>query len=259
VGLSAAAHVVLALVIAAVPRAPDQQSPPVALRPAEHVAYMEVSAWPAADAIRAADGAKVASTPAAAPNASAIGTAHPAAEANRPAVTADSGAVGDVTPTVDGVETAPPTVAAGPGGRTTAARLSPEYGDPRLVAPPPSSRAALGNAARFETEFRARWRGFRDSIQHEMDRERLAASWTWKDPTGRAWGVRDGELFINGQRIMAMETYGERDQDRATRMRTTARREIARQAEDIERDRHLQERGRAIRTRSNHERAGARP
>ncbi len=106
---------------------------------------------------------------------------------------------------------------------------------------------------------RRRWRIFRDSIQHDMDRERLAASWTWKDPGGRVWGVRDGALFIDGQRVMAMEMYGERDQDRATRARTTARREIARQAEDIERDRYLQERGRAIRTRANQEHGGARP
>jgi hypothetical protein len=144
------------------------------------------------------------------------------------------------------------------GGRTTAARLHPEYGDPRLAAPPARSVSALGDAARFETEFRTRWRAFRDSIQHDIDRERLAADWTWKDPTGRAWGVRNGELFIDGQRTIAMEMYGERDQARAARMQATARREIGRQAEDIERDRYLQ-RNRAPRSRPSRDRGEARP
>jgi hypothetical protein len=100
---------------------------------------------------------------------------------------------------------------------------------------------------------------FRDSIQHDLDRERLATTWTWKDPTGRAWSVRNGEVFIDGRRVMAMEMYGERDQARAARLQATARREIARQAEDIERDRYLQERGRAMRTRANQDRGGSRP
>ena len=256
-GLSAAAHGVLALVIAVAPRSPDRQPPP-ATRPVEHVAYMEVSAWP--DAVPVAAGARVESTPAVAPDVSPASAVRPARDADRPAVAADSGgAAGPAPLTLPGVEAAPPAVVDGGGGRTRAARLRPEYGDPRLAAPPTRSESALADAARFEAEFRARWRVFRDSIQHEMDRERLAASWTWKDPSGRAWGVRNGELFIDGERIMAMEMYGERDQDRATRMRTTARREIARQAEDIERDRYLQERGRAIRTRRNQEREGARP
>jgi hypothetical protein len=70
--------------------------------------------------------------------------------------------------------------------------------------------------------------------------------------------VRNGELFINGQRTIAMETYGERDQARAARMQATARREIARQAEDIERDRYLQ-RNRAPRSRPTRDRGEARP
>lgn len=67
-----------------------------------------------------------------------------------------------------------------------------------------------------------------------------------KDPGGRAWRVRDGQLFLDGQRIMAIEMHGDRDQDRAARMQSTARREIARQAEDLQRERYLQERRRAI-------------
>jgi hypothetical protein len=153
------------------------------------------------------------------------------------------------------VEPPRPAAADGLGGRTRAARLNPEYGDPRLAAPLARSGSVPGDAARFEREFRARWQAFRDSIQHDLDRERLAADWTWKDPSGRAWGVRNGELYIDGQRTIAMEMYGERDHDRAARMRATARREIARQAEDIERDRYLQERGRAMRTRANQGRA----
>jgi hypothetical protein len=57
---------------------------------------------------------------------------------------------------------------------------------------------------------------------------------------------------------MAMEMSGERDQADDARMQATARREIARQAEDIERYRYTQ-RGRATRTRPSEERGGARP
>lgn len=221
---------------------------------------MDVSAWPGADAIPPAAGATSADTRVVAPGGGPTGATHPTVDAIRPAVAADSGGVpGSAPTTLRGVGPAAPAAVDGAGGRARGARLGPEYGDPRLVAPRARSGSTLGDAARFETEFRARWRAFRDSIQHDINRERLAADWTWKDPSGRAWGVRNGELFIDGERTIAMEMYGERDHDRAARMRATARREIARQAEDIERDRYLQERGRAMRTRANQERAGARP
>jgi hypothetical protein len=257
VGLSAAAHGVLALVIAVAPRARDRPPSPASTR-VEHIAYMELSAWPAADANPAFAGAPARTRPVA-PDVSPAGTVDPTRDANRPATAANSGGVPGPAPlTLPGAEPAPPAVVDGAGGRTRAARLGPEYGDPRLAAPPARPESALPDAARFETEFRARWRVFRDSIQHDMNRERLAASWTWKDPTGRAWSVRNGEVFINGLRVMAMEMSGERDQARAARMQATARREIARQAEDIERDRYIQ-RGRATRTPRNQERGGARP
>ena len=252
-------HGVLALAIAVAPRAPDGPPPTRSTRP-EHVAYMEVSAWPGADAVPAAARARQAGTRAVATDGGAPGPTPPTADANRPTVAADSaGVVSSAPTTLPAVAAPPPVVVDGAGGRARSARLTPEYGDPRLAAPPARPGSALGDAARFETQFRARWQVFRDSIQHDIDRERLAATWTWKDPTGRAWSVRNGGVFIDGQRVMAMEMYGERDQDRATRARTTARRESARQAEDIERDRYLQERGRAIRTRANQERGGARP
>ena len=219
---------------------------------------MEVSAWPGAYAIPAAAGARPASTRAVAPDANPARAAHPLIP-NRPAVTAaPNGVAGPAQPALHEAEAPPPAGVAGAGGRTTATRLGPEYGDPRLAAPPPPSRGPLGDAARFETQFRVRWRVFRDSIQHDMDRERLAATWTWKDATGRAWSVRDGGVFIDGRRVMAMEMYGERDQTDAARMQSTARREIARQAEDIERDRYIQ-RGRATRSGPNRDRGEARP
>lgn len=253
-------HGVLALAIAVALRTPERQLPPAASKPTEHVSYMDVSAWPGANPIPAAAGAAPASERAVAPDASLGGSARPARDANRPAVAADSGgAAGSAPTTLHAVEPAPAVVVDGAGGRARGARLTAEYGDPRLAAPPARSGSASGDAARFETQFRARWQVFRDSIQHDLDRERLATTWTWKDPTGRAWSVRNGEVFIDGRRVMAMEMYGERDQARAARLQATARREIARQAEDIERDRYLQERGRAIRTRANQERGAARP
>jgi hypothetical protein len=153
------------------------------------------------------------------------------------------------------VEAAARAAVAGAGTRTGAARLGPEYGDARLVAPPPSTAPAPADVARYQAQFRAAWRVFGDSIQHAANRERLAASWTWKDPSGRAWSVRDGELFMDGRRIMAMEMY----EGRAARTESSARRGIARQAEDIERDRYIEERRRAMRARRDQERDQARP
>jgi hypothetical protein len=259
VGISAAAHGVLALIIAAAPRAPVTQVPASHSRPAEHVAYMEIGGWPqGAYAVPAPAGVIPVSTRAVPPDASAAGASPPARAAVAPAVPADSGGgAGRAPAAVPGVEAGPRTAVAGT--RTGAARLGPEFGDARLVAPPPSSPRAPAGVARYEAQFRVAWRAFGDSIQRDADRERLAASWTWKDPSGRAWSVRDGALFVDGLRIMSMEMSGDRDQDRAARAEAAARREIARQAEDIERDRYVEERRRAIRARRDQERRGARP
>jgi hypothetical protein len=262
VGASAAAHALLVLVIAAVPRVPDTQTPPAHSRPAEHVAYMEIGGWPAgAYAVSAPADAIPAGTGAVPPEASPAGASRPVRDADPPAVPVDSvRGAGPAPPAVPGVAAAGAAVA-GASARPGATRLGLELGDARLVAPPPSSGRAPAPAyvARYEAQFRAAWRAFGDSIQRDMDRERLAASWTWKDPAGRAWSVRDGVLFMDGQRIMAMEMSGDRDQDRAARTESTARREIARQAEDIERARYIEERRRAIRTRRDQQRGQARP
>jgi hypothetical protein len=226
---------------------------------------MELGGWPdGAYAVPVPAGAVAASPRAVSTDVSPAGAPHPDRNANRPVPPAESGRAARPEPAAaPGVEAATTSIADGAGTRTRAARLGPEYGDPRLVpaasspasapAPPPA------DVARYEAQFRAAWRAFGDSIDRDMDRERLAASWTWKDPRGRAWTVRDGELFLDGQRIMAMEMYGDRDEDRAARVRSTARREIARQAEDIERDRFIQERRRAIRARRDQERREAHP
>lgn len=260
-GISAAAHGLLALLIAVAPRGPDRQVPPDHSRPVEHVAYnMEIGAGPGAYAVPRPAGGMPASARAVSPEPSPAGAVRPSRTSNLPAVPQNSGGAAGPAPAVlPGVEAVTPPVVGGAGTRTRAARLGPEYGDPRLAAPPPPSAGAMFDVARYEAQFRAAWRAFGDSIQHAMDRERLAASWTWKDPRGRAWSVRDGELFMDGQRIMAMEMHGDRDQDRAARMQSTARRAIARQAEDIERDRYIQERRRAIGARRHQERRDARP
>jgi hypothetical protein len=258
---------VLALVVALALRGPERQAPLARSRPAEHVAYMELGGWPQGVATRAPApaGTMPASTPSVSPDADPAGAARPARDANRPVLPVDTaaGAAGPAPAGVPGVEEAALPIADGAGTRTRAARLGAEYGDPRLV-PATSPRASSpapppADVARYEAQFRAAWRAFGDSIDRGMDRERLAANWTWKDPSGRAWNVRDGALFLDGRRIMAMEMQGNRDQERAARAQSTARREIARQAEDIERDRYIQERSRAIRARRDQERREARP
>ncbi len=257
-------HGLLALVIAVAPRAPERQAP-ARSRPAEHVAYVELGGWPQGpSAVPAPAAAMPASAPAVSPGAAPPGAARPAQNASQPPLPADTaGIAGPAPAAVPGAEAAAQAVVDGAGTRPGAARLGAGYGDPRLVPPPalPASSQAPPPAdiAQYEAQFRAAWRAFGDSIQRDVDRERLAASWTWKDPRGRAWNVRDGALFLDGRRIMGMEMQGNRDQERAARVRSTARREIARQAEDIERDRYIQERRSAIRARRDQERRDARP
>jgi hypothetical protein len=137
--------------------------------------------------------------------------------------------------------------------------MSAELGDPRLIVRAPVASGELSDYERHLAQFQAAARAFADSMQGEMDRERRVASWTWGDPAGRVWGVRQGLLMINGEKIMSIEVYGERDQGRAARMEARQRTEILDQAERMDRERYIQERGRAVRERRDRERSARRP
>jgi hypothetical protein len=165
---------------------------------------------------------------------------------------ADAAGSAGVDPTSSG--SAPPAV----GGTRRA--LSPELGDPRLIPGPPTVREnAPPEVERYRSRFMAAFRAMRDSVQGEVDAERRIASWTWLDPQGRAWGVRQGRLVIAGQETISVEMAGERDQAILARQQGRQRREGVRQAEDIERGRHLGDRTRAIRERRDREREAGRP
>jgi hypothetical protein len=221
--------------------------------PAEQVEYLDVAAWPRTTHVitppRPPGAAR--SLPAAqrgAGEASSDTTSSRAPDAPVDAPGASAGAdpgVGAVSPALP--PQAPGGSARGPlGGRI----------DPRLVVTgPPAAARAADRDEPYLAEFRAALRAFNDSIQDQADRDRRAASWTWTDPRGRVWGFRQGVLMIAGQGTLNVEMQGERAQELLARQQARARREGQAQAERIERDRYLQERGRAIRERRDRERA----
>lgn len=141
-------------------------------------------------------------------------------------------------------------------GRT---RLGAELGDSRLIVTPPRAGTLPPDDARYLADFRAAMRAFNDSVQGQADRERRVRDWTWTDPRGRAWGVRDGVIFIAGQGTIYAEVRGERDQELSGRRMSRHRADIDYHADRAERARHLQERGRAVRGRTDRERAAGPP
>ena len=258
VGISAAVHVGVALLIALIAASRAQQVPrdrPTA--PTEQVSFVDIGAWPGAVAPPAGSDAM---TGPRGPSAVTASTRRRPAEAadTSEAPPPDDAGPGDaagsvgVDPTPSGG--APPAV----GGTRWA--LSPELGDARLVPRPLTAREnAPAEVERYRSQFMAAYRAMRDSVQGEVDTERRIASWTWMDPQGRAWGVRQGRLVIAGQETIYVEMAGERDQAILARQQARQRREGMRQAEDIERDRHLRERTRAVRERRDREREAGRP
>lgn len=232
---SVAAHAALGALLALLPH-PDPP-PPATARAREAVDYLDLPRWPgtetgstphsvlgaASGSRSAAPGPAVAGTPARASRDGAV----------TPLLTDPAAAAGG-----DTAATGP---APGAGPRT---QLGPAPLDPRLVVPPPPARALPSDVERHLAAFMAALRPLRDSLQDAVDRERRVASWTWTDPDGRAWGVRNGVLYVAGNPATTVEIVGERDQELARRAAARQRTEILRQAEDVERDRCLRERAR---------------
>ena len=261
-GISAGVHVLaVVMCIAAVRHAQDADSagrsraPTV---PAEQVEYLDVGAWPRVSyVLHPPSPPGVAALPGVGEPVSGVGSSDTVssmsvgpdgggtADAAAPGAAAAEGAAGQGSaPSPDETGRVPP------GGRM----------DPRLVVPgqPVTARPVAGDEP-YLAQFRAALRAFNDSIQDQSDRDRRAASWTWTDPRGRAWGFRQGVLMIAGQGTINVEMQGERAQELLARQQARARREGQAQAERIERGRYLQERGRATRERRGAERRSRAP
>lgn len=141
----------------------------------------------------------------------------------------------------------------GPGG------LGPEFGDPRLVVRPSAvPEAPVEDVDRYQRHFEGRIRALNDSISGEAERVRRANDWTFTDRNGNRWGIDERGVVANGKHV---PTPGlgvgrpSREQEEAVRRERAQRAEIDRQAETIERNRHLRERGQAVREREDRERA----
>jgi hypothetical protein len=141
----------------------------------------------------------------------------------------------------------------GPGG------LGPEFGDPRLVVrPTPVAEGPEEDVQRYRRTFEGRIQALNDSLAGEAERRRRATDWTITDRNGRKWGINDRGPVVGGRNVPlpvpAPNARRSRELEDADRRERAQRGEIDRQAETIERDRHLRERGRAIRERADRER-----
>lgn len=140
----------------------------------------------------------------------------------------------------------------GPGG------LGPELGDPRLVVRPDAvPQAPVEDVDRYRAHFEGRIRALNDSISGEAERRRRANDWTFTDRNGNRWGLDERGVVANGKHVPTPRPgFGrpQRDREDEARRERQQRGEIDRQAETIERERHLRERGQAVRDRENRER-----
>lgn len=148
--------------------------------------------------------------------------------------------------------------AGGAGQGTGAGRrgLSPEYGDPRLaVTPQAIPERTLTNEERYRRHLESRINELNDSIADEAAYQRGLQDWTFRDAQGRRWGVDNGRAVIGGRSVtLPRPASPPRDRDEEQRTERDQRREMDRQEEDVSRERHLRERGRAIRERENERR-----
>jgi hypothetical protein len=254
-GVSLAVH---ALAVLAVSMAGGGDPEPGVRRPVEQATYVEIS-WP-----------RVAATfQPPVPNASARPTnggygvvippppdAVAAADSAITAHASSPSAATDAAPEqVDGPGAGAAGVADAPGRMRTGAGL----GDARLIVTAPRGGAMPADDARYLASFQAALRAFNDSVQGLADRERRVSAWTWTDGRGRVWGVRNGVIFIAGQPVGTAQMTGDRDPELATRRLARHREQIDYHADRVQRERHLQERGRAVRARAAGERAAIQP
>jgi hypothetical protein len=148
--------------------------------------------------------------------------------------------------------------AGGAGQGTGAGRrgLSPEYGDPRLaVTPQAIPERKLNEEERYRRHLESRINGLNDSIADEAAYQRSLLDWTFRDAKGRRWGLDNGRAVIGGRSVpLPRGPPPPRDREEEQRTERDQRREMDRQEEDVSRERHLRERGRAIRERENERR-----
>jgi hypothetical protein len=215
--------------------------------PVEAVTYLSVQDWIAS----AHPGAQPS------PLAAGIGPAPGAPAAHRAAATPDPLASGVGISGADTVAARAPGDAP-PGAAENPRRSSPpgpEFRDVRLIVPRHRQGTRTPAPAEYLEEFRKRLVAFTDSLPFDEGRERRLREWTWTDGAGRAWGVREGVIVVNGTSIAA-EHYPDRDRQVSQRMQGQRSRESQRQGEDAERERHLAGRNRAITDRRSAPRQG---
>jgi hypothetical protein len=271
VGISLALHLLLLTAILLAPR-PERPAPrtPAAEPPREVVGYVEVGEWgglatdpsatlpepaaamPAGISAAAVDSA-LRALPEAGPFPQRIPTGIPGVPSGQAA-----GQPGAAAPGAGGGAAGGQPGAAGQ-GRTGMDRLGPELRDPRLVVRPTAvPDAPIEDVDRYQRHIRGRIQALNDSISGEADRQRRANDWTVTDRNGRRWGLDERGVVVNGKHVPTPRPgFGraQRDREDEARRERDQRTEIDRQAETIERDRHLRERGEAIRERENQRRA----
>lgn len=272
IAVSLGLHVLLLLAVLLVP-APERRlasSAPDSASGAsqEAVEYMEVGEWgamatdpsaslpePAAATPTGISAASADSVLRALPNAgpfpSRVPTGLPPAPAGQPGQPGATipGAPGGVTGAQPGAAGAR---RSGPGG------LGPEFGDPRLVVRPTAvPDGPVEDVDRYRRHFEGRVQALNDSLAGEAERRRRASDWTITDRNGNRWGIDQNGVVANGKHVPTPQLgvgRPSREQEDAARRERSQRGEIDRQAETIERDRYLRERGRAIREREDRER-----
>jgi hypothetical protein len=252
-GISLAVHAIAIVVVLMARGGPERRARPLV----EHATYVEIE-WPRVvgtfdlpipiASSPTSGGYGVATQPA--PDTAATPDSGIAADAFDPSTTADAS-----SEQADGPQSATSGAPDAP-GRT---RMGAGLGDARLIVTAPRGGGLPADDARYLAAFHAALRAFNDSVQGLADRESRASAWTWTDARGRVWGVRNGVIFIAGQPVGSAEIVGDRDQELAARRLSRAREEIDYHADRVQRERHLQERGRAVRERRDGERAGAAP
>lgn len=93
-------------------------------------------------------------------------------------------------------------------GWTTAERLRPTPGDPRLWAPLPEEITELSPEQRMENLLYGRLQALNDSAAIEAERARRATDWTYTDGDGNKWGVSPGKLHLGPITIPLPFSFG---------------------------------------------------
>ena len=274
IGVSLVLHLLFLIAVLLIPR-PDRRFVTTATGPHAAVEYLEVGEW----------GGMATDPSASLPEPAPLGaTAISAAAVDSILRNQPSSAVRfpDQVPT--GIPQAPGAPGAGqpggvpagaqgvPGGQPGAAGryprsgpggLGPEFGDRRLVVTPQAvPERELDDEERYQQHFAGRINRLNDSIAGEAERQRRATDWTFRDRSGRRWGIDNNGPVVAGRNVPIPVPVpvprSARDREDEARRERDQRREIDRQADQTERARYLRERQRAIRERNDREREKAR-